>query len=105
MKIVVALFALGIAMPVMADDDVLKKRPAETKKDLGLTYESPNERLLVNAWLRGQFRYSDPFDSDPRSLQEYADVPGEDFEVRRGRIKVKGYLFNPKIGFYSAKTR
>jgi hypothetical protein len=99
MKLAVALLTLAVAMPVMADNDVLEERSAEKKDSLGLTFE-PNERLLINAWLRGQFRYSDPFDSDPKSLQDYAEVPGEDFEVRRGRIKVKGHLFNPKIGFY-----
>ncbi|MGI9201541.1 MAG: porin [Woeseiaceae bacterium] len=100
MKVAIVLFALAIAMPAMADNDVLEKRPAEKKDSLGLTFESPHERFLINAWLRGQFRFSDPFDSDPKSSEDYANVPGEDFEVRRGRIKVKGYLFNPKIGFY-----
>lgn len=81
-------------------DDENPETKLAKKKDLGLTYVSPGERFKINAWLRGQFRYSDPFDSDPRTADDYANVPGDDFEVRRGRLKVQGYLFNPKIGFY-----
>ena len=71
------------------------------KKDhLGLKYTSPNGRFSINPWLRGQFRYSDPFDSDPRTAEEFANVPGDDLEVRRGRLKVEGHIFEPRIGFY-----
>lgn len=72
----------------------------KAKDHLGLKYESPNGRFSINPWLRGQFRYSDPFDSDPRTADEYANLPGGDLDVRRGRLKVEGHIFEPRIGFY-----
>ena len=70
------------------------------KKDLGITFGSAEGPFRVNAWLRGQFRFSDPFDSAPLTAEDYADAPGDEVEVRRGRIKVEGHLFSPNIGFY-----
>ena len=92
------LFASLFAASAIADSSLLT--PAEKKKTLGINYTSPNERFSINPWLRGQFRYSDPFDSDPRTVDEFENVPGDDFEVRRARLKVKGYIFNPIVGFY-----
>jgi hypothetical protein len=72
----------------------------KAKDSLGLEFTSANEKFSINPWLRGQFRFSDPFDSDPRTMQEFADEPGSDLEVRRARLKVEGYLFGPRLGFY-----
>ena len=42
---------------------------AGKNKSLGIEYTSPNKRFFINPWLRGQFRFSDPFDSDPRTSE------------------------------------
>lgn len=73
--------------------------PVKNKK-LGLEFTSDDDRFYVNAWLRAQFRFSDPFDAEPRSIEEFDDAPGSDFEVRRARLKVQGHLFSPRVGFY-----
>lgn len=91
------LLVFAAAMHAHAADDI---KSASDKEYLGLKYVSPNERFFVNPWLRGQFRFSDPFDSDPLTTEDYQNVPGDDLEVRRARLKVKGYMFNPKVGFY-----
>ena len=73
---------------------------SDTKKSLGIEYTSPNKRFFINPWLRGQFRFSEPFDSDPRTSEEFQNAAGDDLEIRRARLKIKGYMFGPTIGFY-----
>jgi phosphate-selective porin OprO/OprP len=70
------------------------------KKTLGLTFTSADGRFSINPWLRGQFRYSDPFDNDPLRTTDFDDQPGGDLEIRRARLKIEGHVFSPKIGFY-----
>jgi len=97
MKRALVLIALGVAMHGHAADD---HEDVGDVGGLGIEYTSPNKRFSINPWLRAQFRFSDPFDSDPRNDDDFANKPGDDLEVRRARLKIKGYLFNPKIGFY-----
>lgn len=73
---------------------------AEEKDSLGITWKSDDGRFLINPWLRLQTRYSNPFDSDPLQFSDYEDSPGDEFEVRRARIKTEGHIFSPNIGFY-----
>ncbi len=113
MRHVLALVALSVAMHAHAANDDRKRandmggldlenpKVELRKKDhLGLEFMSPSKRFYINPWLRSQFRYSDPFDSDPLTRDDFENEPGEDLAVRRARIKVEGYIFNPKIGFY-----
>ncbi len=74
--------------------------PTIAKKTLGLSLATKDGRFAVNAWLRGQFRYSDPFDSNPLRLEDFDSQPGDELEIRRARVKAEGHLFNPRIGFY-----
>jgi hypothetical protein len=75
MKRVISLIAFSVAMQAYAADD--------DKEGLGIKYTSPNKRFSINPWLRGQFRFSDPFDSDPRNFDDFENEPGDDLEVRR----------------------
>ncbi len=122
MRRFIVLVALTVAMQVHAADDASQESPTPEghrrandmggldsenpktdlrKKDhLGLEFMSPSKRFYINPWLRSQFRYSDPFDSDPLTSDDFENAPGDDLEVRRARLKVEGYLFSPKIGFY-----
>ena len=88
-RIVLLLVAGGLVAP-----------HAHASDELGVQYTSPEERFSINPWLRAQFRFSDPFDEDLLTAAEFANLPGSDFEVRRARLKVKGFLWQPKIGFY-----
>ena len=74
--------------------------PTIAKKTLGLEFATQDERFAVNVWLRGQFRYSDPFDNDPVNVDDFDTEPGAEWEVRRARVKAEGHLFNPRVGFY-----
>jgi len=66
----------------------------------GIGFASGDGRFALAAWLRAQLRLSDPFDADPLSAAAFAAPPGSDFELRRSRVKVKGHLFDPRVGFY-----
>ncbi|MEJ2604770.1 MAG: hypothetical protein P8172_16065, partial [Gammaproteobacteria bacterium] len=66
----------------------------------GIEIFDEDDPLFVHAWLRAQFRYSNPFDADPRTVDGIADPPGADFDLRRARIKMEGHLFDPRVGFY-----
>ena len=81
-------------------DSETPKTELKEKKQLGIEYTSPHKRFSINPWLRGQFRFSDPFDSDPRNEESFDNTPGDELEVRRARLKIEGYMFNPKVGFY-----
>lgn len=69
-------------------------------RDLGIEWVSKDGRFSLNPWLRGQFRFSDPFDADPRRVSDFDNPPGADLEVRRARLKVEGQLGSPDITFY-----
>jgi phosphate-selective porin len=73
---------------------------AGKNKSLGIEYTSPNKRFFINPWLRGQFRFSEPFDSDPRTSEEFQNAAGHDSKIRRARLKIEGYMFSPRTGFY-----
>lgn len=91
------------AAEVIAVGDIDAEHPDSeptTKDHLGLLFVSTDRRFSINPWLRGQFRFSDPFDSDPLTASEYDNPPGSELEVRRARLKVEGHLFSPRIGFY-----
>ncbi len=65
----------------------------------GIEYESADGDFFINGWLRSQFRFSDPVDSDPRTSESFANLPGSELEVRRLRLRAAGHLFSPRIGF------
>jgi hypothetical protein len=48
---------------------------------------------------RIQLRYAEPFDSDPKSLEEMA-ADGSSMMVRRARTKLSGHAFQPWIKYY-----
>jgi len=97
----VVLLVMVVAGHAVASEEAAESPEKVPQKDhLGIELSSEDERFSVNAWLRGQFRFSDPFDADPLVVDDFADPPGSDFEVRRARLKVEGHVFSPRIGFY-----
>jgi phosphate-selective porin OprO and OprP len=69
-------------------------------REPGVAFESSSGDSDIRVWLRGQFRYSTPFDADPLSSEDFAAESGSDFDVRRGRLKAEGHLFDSRYGFY-----
>jgi hypothetical protein len=72
----------------------------EKPGSLGIELRSADNRFFLNPWLRGQFRYSSPFDEAPLRAQEFANEPGDEVEVRRARLKMEGRLFSERVGIY-----
>lgn len=85
-------------------DDETLVAPRILDREPGIAFGKEDGRFYTRAWLRGQVRYSDPFDSDPRTVAAMQSPPGSDFELRRGRVKVEGHLFDPRLGFYVQKS-
>lgn len=77
-----------------------EKGSTVSRSNLGFEWRSADNRFMVNPWLRLQTRYSDPFDSDPRSLAAMNSPPGRELDIRRARLKVEGHVFSPAVGFY-----
>jgi phosphate-selective porin OprO and OprP len=73
---------------------------AAVPEHLGLEFQSADGRFAINPWLRTQVRFSDPFDNDPLSVDEFDNAPGAELELRRARLKIEGHVFDPRIGFY-----
>jgi phosphate-selective porin OprO/OprP len=48
---------------------------------------------------RIQFRYAEPFDADPKSLEEI-NKDSSSFMIRRARTKLSGHAFQPWIKYY-----
>lgn len=84
-------------------DDETPRMNRLWNREPGIAFGEEESQFFARAWLRGQFRYWEPFDSDPRTLAAMQSPPGSDFELRRSRIKFKGHLFDPRIAFYAEK--
>ncbi len=56
-----------------------------------------------SAWfgLRGQFRFSYPFDADPITLDDFNENGEYEFNIRRARFKWGGHAFGPWIDYYT----
>ena len=81
------------------DDERTEERTLWNREP-GLAFGDEQGAFYVHPWLRAQLRYSNPFDSDPLTVAELQSPPGSDLELRRGRIKVEGHFFDPRLGFY-----
>jgi phosphate-selective porin OprO/OprP len=111
-RLVFVLLAMFVATAASAQDpasDAQVPSPDLDKEDgpgglsrsgKGVTYSSFGGPSEIHLWLRTQFRYSDPFDSDPVQPEDFDDLPGGDLDVRRARLKAEGKILNPKVGFY-----
>jgi phosphate-selective porin OprO/OprP len=111
---ILLISAIGTGTAIAADEAFVNIRLADPARGMdaevdidkedpygnGLRIASGDERFSIHAWLRAQFRYTDPFASDPRTPAAFDEVPGNDTEIRRGRIKVEGQLGSPALSFY-----
>lgn len=84
-------------------DDETPRKNRLWNREPGIAFGEEDGQFFARAWLRGQFRYWEPFDSDPRTLAAMQSPAGSDFELRRSRIKLEGHLFDPRIAFYAEK--
>jgi phosphate-selective porin len=66
----------------------------------GFRLETRDGNFQTNLQWRAQFRYSNPFGSDPRQLDDFAAEQSSSFEPRRLRMKIGGHGFQPWIKYY-----
>ena len=66
----------------------------------GFRLETRDGNWQTNLQWRAQFRYSNPYGSDPRQVANYEDASGSSFEQRRLRMKIGGHGFQPWIKYY-----
>ena len=66
----------------------------------GFRLETRDGNFQTNLQWRAQFRYSNPFGSDPRQLDDFAAEGTSSFEPRRLRMKIGGHGFQPWIKYY-----
>lgn len=66
----------------------------------GFGFATRDGKFATNLQWRAQFRYSNPFGSDPRQLSDFNDDSTSSFEQRRLRMKIGGHGFQPWIKYY-----
>jgi phosphate-selective porin OprO/OprP len=104
------------AVPVKAESAPVQvteeKKSAETKPkssdkfpvtagygDKGFELKTTDGRFAMQIQNRLQFRYANPFDSDPRSIEDL-ERGQSSFMVRRARFKVGGHAYWPWLKYY-----
>lgn len=65
----------------------------------GFEFKTDNGKFALAIQNRIQTRYANPFDSDPRTLNDL-DREQSSFMIRRARTKLKGHAYWPWLKFY-----
>lgn len=65
----------------------------------GFEFRTNNDKFSLAIQNRIQFRYSDPFDSDPRSLEDL-ERDDSSFRIRRARTRLRGHAYWPWLTYY-----
>ncbi|MDP2102999.1 MAG: porin [Methylotenera sp.] len=65
----------------------------------GFEFKTDNDKFSLAIQNRVQARYAEPFDSDPRTLDEL-DRDEQSFMIRRARTKLNGHAYAPWIKYY-----
>lgn len=66
----------------------------------GFGFATRDGKFATNLQWRAQFRYSNPFGSDPRQISAFEEESTSSFEQRRLRMKIGGHGFQPWIKYY-----
>ncbi len=90
--------------PAIPAPEVKKEKPrglpvgVEYISGKGLTFDTGDGKFAATMQHRLQFRYSYPFDTDPRSIANLNEE-GHSFMVRRARFKLAGHAFKPWLKY------
>lgn len=92
---VAAVCALSLVWPIHAQSG--STRTSEDSGWIqysreGLSLQAAEERFTALINLRGQFRFSSPFETTPRTLKQINREPQQDLRLRRARLKAAGQL-------------
>lgn len=66
----------------------------------GFQLSTRDGNFETNLQWRAQFRYTNPYGSDPRQLDDFEDQGSSNFEARRLRMKIGGHGFKPWMKYY-----
>ncbi|MCC6924115.1 MAG: hypothetical protein IT525_13825 [Nitrosomonas sp.] len=65
----------------------------------GFEFRTENNRFSLAIQNRAQIRYSDPFDSDPRAIEDL-ERDDSSFRIRRARTRLRGHAYWPWMKYY-----
>ncbi|HSG87785.1 MAG TPA: porin [Pseudomonadales bacterium] len=91
--------AAAVAAPAAGAETPTASSPPAARQP-GVQYDSPGGRFRARAWLRGQLRYSNPFDSPPQRASRFDDAEGMHLDMRRARFKGEAQYLNQEFGSY-----
>lgn len=104
-----ALAANGLADAGLAADNnpakaIPKERKGYTPASLsygknGFEFRTDDDKFSLAIQNRVQARYAEPFDGDPRTLDEL-DKDEKSFMIRRARTKLNGHAYAPWLKYY-----
>jgi len=82
-----------------ADDDETGTAIEARYTPSGFQLQTQDGNWQTNLQWRAQFRYSNPTDSDPRQLEDFAAEGSSNFEARRLRMKISGHGYRPWLRY------
>ena len=98
-----------IALNSKAKEDLSKETTAKGSKSgipagisygkNGFEFRTDNDKFSLAILNRVQARYAEPFDSDPRTLEDL-DRNENSFMIRRARTKLTGHAYVPWLKYY-----
>ena len=97
--IVLCLSSLGISTVLAQKDSVPAPRVNLDYTEKGFQLETSDRDFLLHLESRLQFRFADPGDQNPLTLDDLEeDKPV--FKINRARLKVGGHAFSPNLKYY-----
>lgn len=82
-------------------EKIEKEFPIEASRgSKGFRLATRDGNWETNLQWRGQFRYTDPYRSDPRQVDDFESAETADFLARRLRMKIGGHGYRPWLGYY-----
>jgi phosphate-selective porin OprO/OprP len=92
---------LNSAIDKAVEEKIKEESPVKASYgSSGFRLETRDGNWQTNLQWRAQFRYSNPFGSDPRQLEDFDDETTSSFEPRRLRMKIGGHGYKPWLKYY-----
>ncbi len=66
----------------------------------GFRLETRDGNWATNLQWRAQMRYTNPFNGDPRQVDDFKNTEESTFELRRVRMKIGGHGYRPWLKYY-----
>ena len=67
----------------------------------GIEFKSRDNNYLLHLEVRGQFRFSFPYDQDPVTLNDFdPENDKSSLKINRARLKIGGHSFQPWLKYY-----